>query len=246
MSTFPLIAGHRGAAESAPENTLAAIREAARQGVAWVELDVMLSGDGVPVLIHDETLDRTTNGTGPVTAASLADLRRLDAGSWFDARFCGETIPTLDEAIDLLVALGLGLDLEIKPFPGQDAATAAAAVAALLRRWPQGGPALLVSSFSPACLAVAQDVAPALPRGLLLWETPDDWPALADHVGAATIIVNHEFETAASVAAFRAGGRPVLAYTVNDPDRARTLLGWGIAGVITDAPGRLAAGIGVS
>ncbi len=243
LSTLPRLIGHRGAKESAPENTLASLREAARQGARWVELDVMLTGDGVPVLIHDDTLDRTTDGRGPVAGLTLAELRRLDAGAWFSPRFAGERVPTLEEALALLLDLGLGLNLEIKPFPGREVPTAEAALAVLRRHWPAGRP-LLVSSFEVPCLEVARAAAPDIPRGYLLWDPPADWAAVADRLEAATLNVHQDRQTAASVAAYRATGRPVLAYTVNDAGRARELFGWGVAAVFTDAPGRLAATLG--
>lgn len=245
LSTLPRLIGHRGAKESAPENTLASIREAARQGAAWIELDAMLSRDGVPVIIHDDTLERTTSGSGPVPGLDLAELRRLDAGSWFDARFAGEPVPTLEEALDLARSLGLRLNLEIKPYPGQQEQTARASLALLERLWPADRP-LLVSSFEVPCLEVARDRAPGIPRGYLIWEEPADWLAIADRVGAATLNVNHEFQTPQTVAAYKATGRPVLAYTVNDAERARTMFGWGVDTLFTDAPGRLAAELGLA
>lgn len=240
LSTLPRLIGHRGAKESAPENTLASIREAARQGARWVEVDVMLTRDRRPVLIHDDTLDRTTSGTGPVPLLDLEQLRQLDAGSWFDPRFAGERVPTLEEAVDVIRDLGLGLNLEIKPYPGQEAATAAIALDVLRPLWPADRP-LLLSSFEVPCLEVARDVWPEIPRGYLIWKQPDDWAAIADRVGAATLNVNQEWQTPDSIAAYRATGRPVLAYTVNDAERARTLFDWGVTAVFTDAPGRLAA-----
>ncbi|MBP2295868.1 glycerophosphoryl diester phosphodiesterase [Azospirillum rugosum] len=243
LSTLPRLIGHRGAKESAPENTLASLREAARQGARWVEVDVMLTRDHQPVLIHDDTLNRTTSGFGPVPDLTLAELKRLDAGSWFDPRFASETVPTLEEALALIADLGLGLNLEIKPYPGQDVPTAEIAIATLKRLWPPDRP-LLLSSFEVPCLEVARDLAPDIPRGYLLWEPPADWAAIADRVGAATLNVHQDRQTAESVAAYRATGRPVLAYTVNDPQRAQTLFGWGVAAVFTDAPGRLAASLG--
>lgn len=246
MSTFPPVCGHRGAAAAAPENTLASIREAARQGAAWVEVDVMLTADGVPVLIHDETLDRSTDGQGAVAETPYAALAGLDAGSWFAPSFAGERVPTLEAALSLILELGLGLDLEIKPSPGREEETARAAIDCLARRWPAGwepagrGP-LLVSSFRPACLAVARALAPQIPRGLLLGREPAGWAALADELQVATVIVDHSVETERSIADYRASGRPVLAYTVNEPERARALFAWGLAGVISDAPGRIAS-----
>ncbi|HYG89600.1 MAG TPA: glycerophosphodiester phosphodiesterase family protein [Azospirillum sp.] len=243
LSTLPRLIGHRGAKESAPENTLASIREAARQGATWVEVDVALTRDGMPVVLHDETLERTTSGTGYLSDIDLADLQRLDAGTWFAPGFAGERVPTFDALLDLVLNLGLGLNAEIKPTPGRNAETAEATLNVLKRRWPSNRP-LLVSSFEPECLDIAKALAPEIPRGYLLWDPPADWAAVADRVGAATINVEHGRQTASTVADYRATGRPVLAYTVNDAVRARTLFDWGVAGIFTDAPGRLAAELG--
>ncbi|MBY0460064.1 MAG: hypothetical protein K2V38_22335, partial [Gemmataceae bacterium] len=239
LSTLPRLIGHRGARESAPENTLASIRAAARQGATWVEVDVALTRDGMPVVLHDETLERTTSGTGALADIDWADLRHLDAGSWFDPEFAGARVPSFEALLNLALALGLGLNAEIKPTPGRGAETAEAALNTLKRRWPADRP-LLVSSFEPECLDVARTLAPDIPRGYLLWDAPADWAAIADRVGAATLNVEHERQSADSVAEYRATGRPVLAYTVNDAARARTLFGWGVSAVFTDAPGRLA------
>lgn len=243
LSTLPRLIGHRGAKEDAPENTLASIREAARQGAAWVEVDVALTRDDVPVVLHDDTLERTTSGTGNLADIDLAELQRLDAGSWFDPRFSGERVPTLEVLSDLVHELGLGLNAEIKPTPGRGVRTAETVLNTLKRRWRPGLP-LLVSSFDPECLDVARVLAPEIARGYLLWDPPADWAAIADRVDAATINVEQGRQTAATIGEYRDGGRPVLAYTVNNPARARTLFDWGVAGVFTDAPGRLAAALG--
>jgi glycerophosphoryl diester phosphodiesterase len=240
---IPRLIAHRGASADAPENTLAALREAARQGAGWVEVDAVLTADGVPVVIHDDTLDRTTDGHGPVAAAEFAALRRRDAGSWFAPRFAGERVPTLAETIDLALELGLGLNVEIKPAAGHEEATARAVAALVDARWPVDRPLVLLSSFEPVCLDIARAVVPRCPRGYLLWDPPADWLTIARRVDAATINVHQDRQTAASIAAHAVAGRPVLAYTVNDPGRARTLFGWGVAGVFTDAPGRMAAGL---
>ena len=114
-TTLPGLApviGHRGAAGCAPENTLASFRKAREQGAAWVEFDVMLSRDEVPVLIHDETLERTTNGRGRVNQLTAAELQSLDAGCRFGPEFVGEPIPTLEAAVAVLLELGLGANLQ--------------------------------------------------------------------------------------------------------------------------------------
>lgn len=244
LSMIPRLIGHRGAKESAPENTLASIREAAAQGAPWIEFDVMLTRDGAAVVIHDDTLDRTTNGRGPMNAIDREDLRRLDAGSWFDSRFAGERVPDFTEALDLAKSLGLGINVEIKPFPGQEVATAETVVSILQRHWPDNA-RLLVSSFEVPSLDTVRRLAPTLPLGYLLWDPPADWAGIADRLRADTLNVDQERQTADTVAAYRATGRPVLAYTVNDAERAADLFAWGVSAVFTDAPGRLGRELGV-
>jgi glycerophosphoryl diester phosphodiesterase len=173
----------------------------------------------------------------------LADLRRLDAGRWFSPRFEGERIPTLEEFLDLAARLRLGVNLEIKPCPGREVETARRALAVAQARWPRDLP-VLVSSFAVESLEAAKDAAPDWARGYLMDQEDPDWRATADRLGAATINVNARRQTAATVAAYRATGRPVLCYTVNDPARAKELLAWGVAGVFSDSPREMLAGLG--
>lgn len=236
MLTLPRIIGHRGAAKHAPENTLVSIRMAAHQGATWVEVDVKLSADGVPILMHDDRLDRTTDAKGPVAARSFEELRKLDAGGWFHPAFRGERVAALSETLELCLELGLGINLEIKPCPGRAEETAGIALSLALGLWPQDRPPPLVSSFDPVALSMARQVAPAWPIGYLVDRRPADWAAQADALGASTIHVNARRETAATIAEYRATGRPVLAYTVNNPAAAKEVLGWGVAGVFTDTP----------
>lgn len=243
MLSIPPVIGHRGAKAHAPENTLAGLRTAAAQGAPWVEVDVMLSRDGVPILMHDDTLNRTTSGRGPVDRADLADIRALDAGAWFAPAFAGERVPTLEEALDCALDLGLGLNLEIKPTPGRAVETAEVALDVARRRWPADRPPPLVSSFELSCLETATRLAPDWPRGYLIWKPPPDWAALADHIGAATLNVDQNRLTRATVETFRSAGRPVLAYTVNSPARARELFAWGVAAVFTDTPATILAAV---
>lgn len=238
--TLPRIIGHRGAAKHAPENTLAGIRMAASQGATWVEVDVKLTSDRIPILMHDDTLDRTTNRRGPVAALSLAEIRRVDAGRWFGPAFIGETVPTLVEALELVWALGMGINLEIKPCPGRAEETAGVALTLAGSLWPEGTPPPLVSSFDFAALEMARLVAPDWPLGYLIDRRRADWAEQADRVKAATIHVNARREDEKSVAAYLATGRPVLAYTVNSLAAAREVLSWGVTGVFTDTPQTLA------
>ena len=234
-SSLPPVIGHRGAAARAPENTLAALRCAAALGCRWVEFDVRLTGDGALVLCHDPTLDRTTNGTGPVAAQTLAAIRQLDAGARFAPKSAGERMPALDEALALCVELGLGADIEVKAERGRAYATAAA-VAATLRQPGAKLPALLVSSFALPVLAAVRALAPQLPLGVLFRQVPRGWREVARRLGCVAIGADQRRLTSRRAAAIRAAGYPLAAYTVNDLARARLLYTWGVTSVFSDAP----------
>lgn len=239
---LPRIIGHRGAAARAPENTLAGIGKAHELGAAWVEFDVMLSRDGQPVLIHDETLERTTSGRGRVADHTLAELKRLDAGAWFAPAFAGEAIPTLEEAVARLLDLGLGANVEIKPARGHEAATGEVAADMLASLWPKDGPRLLLSSFARDALVAARRVAPAIARGCLATSLPGDWREAVEGLGCTTLHLDHRRTSLATLHHLAEVGPPVLLYTVNTPARARELLDGGAAAVFTDAPDLLLAG----
>ena len=229
------VIGHRGAASRAPENTLAGLRRAKQLGCEAVEFDVRLSADGALVLCHDATLDRTTTGRGRVSAQSLAELRGHDAGIRFDPAFAGERVPTLDEALLLAAELDLVANIEVKADRGRDYATAAAVAATLHRLRGQIGP-VLVSSFLPNAVAALRSLAPGTPRSLLFMLVPRGWAETAMRVGCAAIGADHRRLRPRRVAEIRAAGYPLLAYTVNDPARARLLLGWGVTSVFSDMP----------
>ncbi len=236
MIKLPKIIGHRGVAAYAPENTLEGIHTAADMGVEWVELDVKLTKDQVPIIFHDDTLDRTTNGSGPVAERTLDDLRELECGSWFSDSFAGISIPTLEEALDVLLERELGLNLEIKACPGRDRETAEAALDILSQIWDDHE-RLLVSSFSLVSLETALELAQDWPRGLLIGEEwLENWAELADFLQVSTINVNAKTITREEIDAVMDKGLPVLAYTVNDVEEARRLLRWGVDGVFSDAP----------
>lgn len=238
---LPPVIGHRGAAGIAPENTLAAIRRAHDCGCSWVEFDVRLTADGELVLFHDTRLERTTNGRGKVRKQSYAIIRQLDAGGWFDQKFAGEPVPTFARAIGLLAELGLGANVELKAAPGDAIATAVAAVEVIECHWPAHLPLPLVSSFVPDALAAARDRAPTVPRGLLLGDVAGgDW-GIAEALCCVTVNLDHRWLDAATIAEICEAGLSVLAYTVNDPARARELLEWGTVSVISDFPQLLIA-----
>lgn len=227
----------------APENTVASIRRARQLGALWVEFDVKLTRDGVPILMHDERLERTTSGQGRVADHTLAAIRELDAGAWFAPAFAGEAVPTLAEALATCAELGLGINVEIKPCPGREVETARVTVETLLEHWPENRPAPLVSSFAPACLAVARDLAPAMPRGYLAGRLPALWQQQLDAYGCRSLHLSDRRTSERQRAAVLAAGVPLLLYTVNDPDRARELLGTGIAALFTDRVGEVLAAL---
>ena len=231
--------GHRGAAACAPENTLAGLRKAKALGCGWVEFDVRLTRDRRPVLLHDNRLERTTNGRGKVSALSLAEVRRHDAGNWFDPFFAGERVPKLEEAVALLTEFGLGANVELKAPPGKAAATGALVAHSLARDWRADPTRLLISSFQRGALAAARDHAPHIARGILFRRIPKNWSRIAAGLGCATIHADHRHLSRAVVLEIRQLGYPLLAYTVNDAARAKTLLSWGVTSVFSDVPHRL-------
>jgi glycerophosphoryl diester phosphodiesterase len=240
---LPPVIGHRGAAAAAPENTLAGLRVAHDQGARWVEFDVRLAGDGTPILLHDDRVDRTSDGKGEAAGLSLEALRRFDFGAWFGAGFAGERIATFADTIAFLGELGMGANVEIKPAPGGEAATARATVTMLRRLWPGHLPAPLLSSFAPAALAAAKEAAPEITRGHLFGRLPGDWRAQAEALGCVTIHCDQRHLDRAQAQAVIAAGYPLLVYTVNDPRRARDILAWGASSVFSDAPDRILAGL---
>jgi glycerophosphoryl diester phosphodiesterase len=240
---WPRIIGHRGAALSAPENTLAGFCMAAALGVKCVEFDVRLSRDRRCILLHDDTLDRTTTGHGPAAAMSFEEIRRFDAGGWFAPDFAGQLVPSLEEAIEVLVRLGLGAVVELKPAPGAEAATGRAAATLLAERWPRALPPPLLSSFKPAALAAARETAPALERALLVGTVPRDWQKQVEALGCSMLHADQRRLDRATVAAVAAAGLPVFAYTVNLASRAKELFAWGVSAVFSDCPDRVADGL---
>jgi glycerophosphoryl diester phosphodiesterase len=235
MMDLPPVIGHRGAAAYAPENTLAGFRRARELGCSWVEFDVRLTADGVPVVCHDPHLDRTTTGSGLISGLPLATVRACDAGKRFADGFAGERVPLLAEVLALAVELSLSIDIEIKADRGREYATAAA-VADVLRgnRYKPSG--LIVSSFLQPAVAAMRELAPLVPRAVLFRAMPHDWRRIAERLGVGMIGADHRRLTRRSVVAIRAAGYPLAAYTVNDSARARLLHGWGVTSVFSDAP----------
>lgn len=233
---YPLWIAHRGAGKLAPENTLAAFRLGAAHGYHAFECDVKLSADGVPFLLHDDTLERTTTGTGRAGDKPWSELSRLDAGRWHGRGYAGEPIASLDAIASYCLTNDFRLDLEIKPTPGLEHETGRAVGEWVRKRW-HGTPPLL-SSFRPESLAGARESAPELPRALLLDTLWPDCMAVAEALGCVAVITNHQLMDAALIAQIHGAGRRALVYTVNEPARANELLALGIDGIVTDAVDR--------
>lgn len=224
---LPRWIAHRGGGSLAPENTLLGIRRAAAAGFAAVEFDVMLSADGTPLLIHDETLERTTNGTGLVCATPDSELFSFDAGE-------GESIPTLEQAAALCRELELLTNVEIKPAPGLERRTAEVVIQEVLRLWHDAAIPPLISSFSCEALAMARDLAPGLARGLLLAERQPDWRCLVRELAVQTVHCPVSAIDAGFMAEAASLGLRVLVYTVNDEKLAKLLFAQGVQAVFTD------------
>lgn len=229
---YPFWIAHRGAGRLAPENTLAAFALGLAHGYRMFECDARLSADGEVFLLHDDRLERTTDGEGDAVAQPWAALAQLDAGAWHGPRFGGERLPTLAQAVAFCRASGCVLDVEIKPAPGDEARTGRR-VAEVLAGETFAIPPLL-SSFAPAALAAAASVAPALPRGLLLETFGTGWRAQAASLGCVAVIAECAAWTPQTAAQAAAAGLRRLAYTVNDDAEAERLRALGLDGLITD------------
>lgn len=237
---YPRRCAHRGAGKLAPENTLAAMRLGASFGYRMFEFDVKLTGDGALILMHDPTLERTTDARGRVAAMSLAQCARLDAGSWHSPAYAGEGVPTLARLATWLRAGEHAANIEIKPCPGRERETGAAVALEARGLWREAAVPPLLSSFSEAALAAAAEVAPELPRALLFGALPQDWIARARALGCVAIDPDHRRIGAPVVAQARAARLRVVTYTVNDVQRAAELAAWGVDTVITDWVDRIA------
>lgn len=230
---YPSIVAHRGGGKLAPENTLAAIDVGARYGHTMIEFDVKLSQDGQIFLLHDDTLERTSNGWGVAGELPWDKLLGVDAGSWFGRDFKGEPLPLLSQVAERCKLHGMMANIEIKPTTGTEAQTGKVVALAARELW-QGQTPPLLSSFAVEALEAAQAAAPELPRGLLLDEWREDWRELTARLGCVSIHLNHNLLDEARVRALKTAGLRILVYTVNAPQRAKTLLRWGVDAICTD------------
>jgi glycerophosphoryl diester phosphodiesterase len=223
--------GHRGSSGSFPENTICAFLAAAGEGADMCELDVQATCDGAVVVIHDETIDRTTDGTGAVANLTLDQIRKLDAGAKFGARFRGERIPTLDEVF--VAARGkLGLNIEIKE----------GAVEREVCRLIRAHDALsnsMVSSFEWKALEEVRSIDPAIRIALLAEKHRDRLIAAASEMSAFAVNPRYDLADASFCDKAHARGLKVFVWTVDAPEAMRILIDAGVDGIMTNYPARL-------
>lgn len=237
---YPRVVAHRGGGAAAPENTLAAIRRGAALGYKGVEFDVRIAGDGTPVVIHDSTLERTTDGRGEVARLAYAEIARFDAGIRRGEAWQGERVPRFDEAARLCRELGLWANVEIKAPRASERAVGEAVARAALELWRGAELQPVLSSFSAEALEGARSAAPQLPRALLV--NRRDPPGWVERLAALECVALHADFTLVTeelVRAQHAAGRALLVWTVNDPQDARRLLALGVDTLVTDALERI-------
>jgi len=232
-----LIVAHRGASGHAPENTLAAFRKAVTLGATFIETDLQLTRDTHFVAIHDETVNRTTNGQGAVHDLSLAEIRRLDAGSWFGSEFTGERVPTLEEALEFAKKHDVVFYLELKPagsWGGEHALIGALRESGEIAR-------TIVISFDTGILAALRKIEPTLMTGVLYDGQLTDPLDAALEVGARQVVVRGDLVTPWMIAEARRKDLQVVCWTVNHPAHMRSLVAAGVDGIMSDYPDRLVA-----
>jgi glycerophosphoryl diester phosphodiesterase len=235
----PWIIAHRGASGLAPENTLAAFDRAVQVGAPFIETDLHLTRDARFVAIHDDTLDRTTNGSGLVHAFTLAELRELDAGKWFDREFSGEKIPTLEEILEFSHKHDVVFYLELK--------YAAAwgmhhALVAALRN-AESAARTVVISFDPSTVLAVHNLDPSIMTGLLVEKPQANLSTVVMKAGARQVCASSSIVTAEFVKDAHQSDLHVVAWTVNQTDAMRAMMATGVEGVMTDFPDRLRATI---
>lgn len=236
---FARVIGHRGACGYAPENTKISMLKAYELGVSWVEFDVMLTADKVPVVIHDESLERTTNGKGLVAQTSYQELCKLDAGSWFSSRYAGQRIPSLRDLIFYLDELGMSMNVEIKANPGDEEQTVEVIIQELHQLSQQRLTQVIVSSFCLQTLRQVRKSSSDIAVGYLIdsWET--DWQRVLHELDCTSLHVDQAILTAEKIAEIKNTNKKILSYTVNSPRRAQQLFDLGVDSVFSDFPDRI-------
>ena len=230
------ITAHRGISSIAPENTLAAFKKAAESGCEWIELDVQLCADLVPVIIHDQTVARCTSGSGIVSQMTLAELQSLDAGSWFDPKYCNERIPTLAQTLLLAKETELKVNIELKLYPEDDIELLCEKVSLVINELGINPSQLLFSSFEINALKQMQNKQPEIRRGLLWHKMPDDVFTLLMDVDAYSVHCNYKFLSQLQAQLLKQKGYQIYCFTPNIPEEVALYWEWGVDMMISDSP----------
>ena len=231
------VAGHRGDRASAPENTLPALENAIASDMEFVETDVQLTKDGVPVLMHDDTIDRTTNGRGAVADISWKSLKKLDAGSWYSKKYKKTRVPSLDQFFEVLAPSDKKLLLELKGFWEDEEVQL---VVDLIREHRLQDRVTL-ASFDFTTIMNMEKVGPSFPRVIIMRVMPADPVRLANHFGAIAILTSPASleDNPRAVDNMHDAGLGVLVYTLNSEERWSEAIALGVDGIITDKPSLL-------
>ena len=231
---YPRLVAHRGAGKLAPENTFAAFKLGTSHGYRMFECDVKLSSDSIPFLLHDDTLERTTDGHGVAGLQTWATLQKLDAGRWHSSPYNGEPLPSLETIAAYCITNDFDLNIEIKPTTGTDLYTGEVVARHAARLWQKSARKPLLTSFKPDALQAARVAAPHLPRGLLLHELWTGWLETGLMLGCQAIVCNHKLWDSSSVTQAKSADFKTLSYTVNDEADVQRLLALETDGIITD------------
>ncbi|MGY3569612.1 glycerophosphodiester phosphodiesterase family protein [Vibrio paucivorans] len=231
-----MITGHRGAASLAPENTLVSIEQAAKSGATWVEIDTQLSADNIPVIIHDKTVNRCTDGEGKVSELDLETLKTLDAGKWFGNQFEGTQVPTLEEALDKCVELDLTLNLELKTYDDKTIDTLVKQVVSVVKQKNYPLDKLLLSSFSKDALAICQAHLPQVRRGFICEVWNDFSLESLNELDLFSVHIDHQILNADIAKSIKEAGLVLKIWTLNMPEKAQAFYDLGVDYIITDKP----------
>lgn len=238
MELSPVIA-HRAGAGFAPENTLAAIQQCAERKILQLEMDVCLLGDHTPVMFHDPTWERCSNGAGLLRRTDWDTAQRFDLGAGFNERFRGEKLAKLGDALSLIAKHRLWLNLELKLHEADQAEALVQQTVRVLSQVNLPTPQLLVSSFNHHALQLFYQAMPEVPMGCLFERLPDDWQQQASSVEAVAIHVNARYLKPHQATEVKQAGYNLLCFTVNEQSQAQGLFDMGVDAVFSDHPERI-------
>ncbi|SMY34115.1 glycerophosphodiester phosphodiesterase family protein [Photobacterium andalusiense] len=234
-----MIAGHRGARAVAPENTLISMKAAADAGATWIETDTQLCDDLIPVIIHDKSVRRCTNGSGSVRHKTLNELKQLDAGSWFATEFAGETIPTLTELLQACDDYGLNLNLEIKVHYEEEVELQVRKTIEAIKDYGFDTERLILSSFSYNAVKYCLQQWPEVRRGLIIEDWVPDIARLDAKLDLYSIHLDHHLLNQKLAQEITDAGKVLQIWTMNDPKKVEKFTRWGVSTIISDDPGLL-------